>query len=674
MNSKFFLSVAIIAFTIFSEIRYTADFSSQKIDNFTGANFNEEPGEPKLPFVVFSFLLPADISVGSVSAVMANQQYALISGNIDIMPAEPEVVGSDEFFNPQKRISNGRDVAIYEANEYFPQTNIRSLKVEKLRQFKIAKLRVYPFQYNPVTKSIQKLTQGDIVISYDTEQNSNSQNIETPHIYLEKLESRVLNYDDQITTYSPKISRSAVNYTIITTTAIENGLNKLSLFKEYKAARGFNVEVVTEEEWGGGYGNSSAENLRAWLVDNYLQNQISYLLIIGDPNPSNGDIAMKNAYAYYAGKIAHTDYYYSELTGNWDADGDGKYGETDDVKASGGIDAEADIAVGRIPCYSGNYAVVDAILQKCIDYESEEAQDIGWRTNMLLAMDGYYGSEGPTVGEAIKETVEAQSSDWGFYRIYCRYVNSPDEGSCSPQAVTNAWKSNPYGIVSWLTHGNATAAANIMSTAHVPQLSNDNPSFVMMGSCLNGKPDVEDNLAFSILQRGGIGVISGSETTIYKQPMGTLDGSSYNHGMIYNFTENLALDGLYVIDAFDKTRHDADMGCWKNYCCFNLYGDPTLGLDVYGVDVQTAKNNDIVEKSTKVGIVNNKNILTFKNFGKSARISLFNISGQKLFAKTITPNAANVDLKQLNIGNGIILCKINSKNGIQVKHLTLTKQ
>jgi len=46
-----------------------------------------------------------------------------------------------------------------------------------------------------------------------------------------------------------------------------------------------------------------------------------------------------------------SDYYYADLTGNWDLDGDGYYGEWDHDFGSGGVDRNWDVLVGRVPCY-----------------------------------------------------------------------------------------------------------------------------------------------------------------------------------------------------------------------------------------------------------------------------------------------------------------------------------
>ena len=76
-----------------------------------------------------------------------------------------------------------------------------------------------------------------------------------------------------------------------------------------------------------------------------------------------------------------TDYYYADLTSNWDTDGDGKYGEWSSDISSKPLH---EVLVGRIPVYNAVYSTLDSVLAKTIAYNN--ATDIAWRENILLPM------------------------------------------------------------------------------------------------------------------------------------------------------------------------------------------------------------------------------------------------------------------------------------------------
>ena len=56
-----------------------------------------------------------------------------------------------------------------------------------------------------------------------------------------------------------------------------------------------------------------------------------------------------------------------------------------------------------------------------------------------------------------------------------------------------------------------------------------------------------------------------------------------NAGMAYNFAERLIAEGMTAGEALADLRRDVDVSnrwwYWKNYLTFNLWGDPSLGLD-----------------------------------------------------------------------------------------------
>ena len=130
------------------------------------------------------------------------------------------------------------------------------------------------------------------------------------------------------------------DYVIITTNDIVANSEYLDFFVKMKENAGHTVKIVTESDFGGltgQYPNDRADKIRKWLQDNYIGLNIKYVLLVGDPDPDNfkengdsvGDIPMKMCYPRFfrVGDGAPTDLYYSDLTSQWDLDGDGFYHE-----------------------------------------------------------------------------------------------------------------------------------------------------------------------------------------------------------------------------------------------------------------------------------------------------------------------------------------------------------
>jgi len=130
-------------------------------------------------------------------------------------------------------------------------------------------------------------------------------------------------------------------YVIITTNDIVANSEELDHFVNLKEFMGHSVKVVTESDYDvliGQPPNDRAERIRQWLVDNYVAMGIQYVLLVGDPDPDNpfdpadtiGDIPMKMFWPGYfsrSGREYPSDYFYAELEGNWDLDGDQIYDE-----------------------------------------------------------------------------------------------------------------------------------------------------------------------------------------------------------------------------------------------------------------------------------------------------------------------------------------------------------
>ncbi|EMR75033.1 PA14 domain-containing protein [Thermoplasmatales archaeon SCGC AB-540-F20] len=133
----------------------------------------------------------------------------------------------------------------------------------------------------------------------------------------------------------------AYDYVIITTNDIVDNSEELEHFIHMKEINGYSVMVVTESDFEGltgQYPDDRADKIRQWLIDNYVDLGIDYVLFIGDPDPDDpqdpsdhvGDIPMKMCLTTTFtpnNPGIPTDLYFGDLDSNWDIDGDGKYCE-----------------------------------------------------------------------------------------------------------------------------------------------------------------------------------------------------------------------------------------------------------------------------------------------------------------------------------------------------------
>ena len=164
------------------------------------------------------------------------------------------------------------------------------------------------------------------------------------------------------------------DYVIITTDEL---VDSLSNFTEWKQSLGYNVKIVTISWIESNYnGKDIQEKIRNFLIDKYEEWGIDYVLIAG----SRDKIPMRKCYLNPSNhedkySIIETDYYYADLTGNWDADRDGYFGEIMQDKP----DFYPEIYVGRIPSDDANK--IRNICQHIINFEKSNKT---WKKDVLL--------------------------------------------------------------------------------------------------------------------------------------------------------------------------------------------------------------------------------------------------------------------------------------------------
>ncbi|HPA20156.1 MAG TPA: C25 family peptidase propeptide domain-containing protein, partial [Verrucomicrobiae bacterium] len=564
---------------------------------FAGVNPVGEPGTPALPRQTIEVLLPPTALPRSVTVTIEGATVEDVPGQWEVAPAPPVGVSAapgGPIWSPGRHIVNGRDVDAYGKNAFVRDSFVGRTVAGQLREWRLVEIEIFPYRYNPVTKRLQRLKTARIVVRFNR-QSSGRRDITRARTLAssarQDVRGRVVNFDEVSASYdvspSEEGASTPVGYAIVTTAAIRGASTQLGNFIAAKQARGFTVTVATESDWGGGTGNTAANNIRSWLASHYQALDLGYVLLIGNPNPSSGDVPMKMTYPQDEDPMypdCPTDYCYAELTGDWDLDDDGLYGEYDDDYGSGGAERNCEVIVGRIPYY-GVINDLDAILAKIMAYESTPAEDAQWRKKALLPIEPSDASTpGYQLGEAIKNAALIPAGDWTWHRVYEQTYGlspSPETTPCSEATVTAAWTNSDIGAVFWWTHGDQTSAVDIMDLSHAALLDNDHPSFTFQCSCLNSYPEAANNLAYSLLKNGGISTISGTRVTWYFIGQTSFAGRSSNSSMTYEYARRMVNNQMCAGDALQDLKADIAPEVevmWMNYVDFNIYGDPSIGL------------------------------------------------------------------------------------------------
>ena len=353
-------------------------------------------------------------------------------------------------------------------------------------------------------------------------------------------------------------------YVIITTSAIIDASDELANFVAHKKSRGFNVKVITEKDFGGGVSDTAADNIRRWLQKHYLTENIQYVLLVGDPHPETGEIPMKMIWTHSGCKEPiPSDYYYADLTGNWDWNADGRYGMWPGDFGPGGVDQYYEVLVGRIPYY-GSIKDLDAILRKTVNYENQSGDAIQWRKNALLVLPHKKPVE---YFQGIKNRF-LEPAGWECHRV-CDYnygLDPPPETiPCTMENTIKVWKNGKFGLMLSWGHGRSCSAAGAMDSDHVGELNDAYPAFTVQLNCRNAPPEVPNNLAYSLLRHGAVCTFAATRSC---GKMSWL-GRDYISRLV---------EGMSAGEAVYETKLWQFGIGWNTLSSFLIYGDPSLRI------------------------------------------------------------------------------------------------
>ena len=303
---------------------------------------------------------------------------------------------------------------------------------------------------------------------------------------------------------------SSAEYLIVT------GAQFLSAFDDlirWKTEKGLSVEIASVGDIVFQFsGRDAAERLRNFLISKY-NSGTRYVILAGDEQ------IIPIRYAYHGNTSSAPtldlmnicDLYYGDVNGNWDADGDGVYGEP----AQDQPDLYAELLVGRLPFHETEQFT--AYIEKLIKYEQNpgngsydylnralfisadqmrDYQTVGQHALLAASYPSYVTSdvsdvvEAPTGDAANPQTplassaIQTMSAGWGMMSLLIHGVN-------------DGWvlRSNQYN--QWPKNFLFTATGSDDTHGFLPNIeSNGKPGVIYSIGCDNAAFDM-DNPPFS---------------------------------------------------------------------------------------------------------------------------------------------------------------------------------
>lgn len=615
-----------------------------------------EAGNPQLPVQTIHLMIPFGKSVTNV--VCSNVVKQSIQVNNWVYPAESYDSIRPVFVSPNTAVYNSNNVypsspIIAHSQGYFDGNN------------NIVSIDLCPFEYYPASGQLKQIVSATLTVNYTDGFSGGLQNIRrlqrTQNMYDSLLYHRV---DNPEVIPQFKIAPTIVEdlgytntnlpvyeYVVIVPSAFENH-SDLKMFIDWKRQKGYRAGLVTVEEILQNYPDGDligtnpiqddAGSLRQYLHDAYELGTM-YALLIGDPNcspnthryiPFRYGCSVNNPSpdVYYL-TISTTDWYYSDLTGDWNRDLDTKYGEPRDDAPS----RDPNIAVGRILCFSDQE--LSNWVNKVLLYEKNPGNgNSNYVVNSLITRADGVGSSlySDYLTHYYHTSLDEQPS---FHDPHPYYPKGSD--------IINELNGHSYGLMTWFNHGgtNYQHSGMVAMSAHDGSSSNyDMWKLYSDSNCVdngaNVQPDSNNSLDCLInynkpfiIYAASCNITPFNHTISNSFNQSRNCGESFTVGGMYGgvaFLGNtadawgdyynmfaMALDSAYNNEILshlsileNQSKHDVSSNEWPHYHYkHNLIGDPECQIwtkipTSMDVDVQSTNMVSYVKGNVRVSLEN----------------------------------------------------------------------
>ena len=507
-------------------------------------------GEPNLPMI-------------AVPAIVGDRQHY----NIRVVDAQysdfqMEVAPSKGDF---PRTINPEDVPYtygeaYSANAFFPMQNVGLYEPYILRDFRGQNMVVYPFAYNPISKTLRVYYNMTVEMYTDGMSSENvidrrSNNLKMDPEIKSMYENHFINCEQGLSKYTPTDETGEL--LIICHDAF---MTAMQPFVNWKKQIGRPTTMVGTSTSG-----NTATAIKSYIQSQYdANNNLTHVLLVGDVAQIPGNNYSAGS---YGGK---SDNIYGQVVGN---------------------DYYNDIIIGRFSAENENHVTTQ--VNKVIHYERDINASDTWLTYGM----GIGNNDGPGhFGEKDWQHIENIRTDLMNYNYTTVYQEYPGvSGYTSSSALMSQHINGGLSIINYCNHGSETSwALNNYSNSNVNALTNVNMlPIVWSVACLNGKYDYGQPCFGETWLRATNGTVNSPDPT---QPTGAVGGMfSYisqpwqppMYGqdemvdvLVESYSSNIkrtlggcSFDGnMKILDQYGPNSNDGR----GTYLSWILYGDPTL--------------------------------------------------------------------------------------------------
>lgn len=364
------------------EIVHTYHFGQPQFDQKAGydvVRFNNtmmtnRAGEPLLPYHAIQLLLPAGEE--AVAITVKKEGKVSIDGTFSLYPAQ-----ASRPLSKAKSTGFQKNEAVYASQTPYPAEEVR-FSTHYLNGHGFVFAAISPLEYVPADGKLSYYEH--ITVTVQTKPVKNASQLQSmlkssPEVI--ETVSRLAQNPDMLSSYTHR-SRQAGDFELLIITP-QSYAGAFEPLTSLYLSKGDRSQIVTTEYIAANItGSDLQQKIRNLIIQKYQENQIETVLLGGDVElvPYRGFYCYVQSGSGYTDNGIPADLYYSGLDGNWNTDGDTKWGEI------GEDDLLPDVGIGRLPF--SNATELASLLNKSIKYQTQPV--LGEFTKTLLAGEHLY--------------------------------------------------------------------------------------------------------------------------------------------------------------------------------------------------------------------------------------------------------------------------------------------
>ncbi|MDD3891980.1 MAG: C25 family cysteine peptidase, partial [Bacteroidales bacterium] len=557
---------------------YGKEILSTKGEGFTELYFGKgyssgELGSPKLPAFKKLIQIPHGATVKLNVSGYTEQEFSLSEYGIErkVYPVQPSLrkdqdIESEPFHYNEK---------VYSLDQYRDKPLAHIEVLGTMRGVRIARVEVYPINYNPVSGTINVYNDIEVELSFEGANRGLEQEIyaKTRSPYFDPVYDMLANsYSKDSFDNHPDLVNYPVRMLIVSHRMFEP---TLAPFIAWKTKKGFSVEVAYTDEIG-----TTSNAIKTYIHGKYNDATPdnpapSFVVLVGDVEqvPSSGTGSS-------SGK--QTDLYYASVDGDY----------------------FPEMYYGRLSAQ--NIAQLQNIINKILYYEQYQFDDPTYLNNatLIAGSDGHWN---PKLGQpAVKyATANYYNSDHGFNSVWGYGIASDPNNPNNSSGYTGCYDNEriSVGLINYTAHCNTTIWGDPQLTiSNVNAMTNINKYPLAIGNCCLaadfGYGECIGEAWIRAANKGAVTYIGSSPSSYWFEDfywvVGAFPLQGSNDGYVPTFDETtlgswdapfvsdyITTGGLIFVgnlavtevDLQNYPSHSSPLYYWQAY---NVLGDPSL--------------------------------------------------------------------------------------------------